>query len=465
MMTKAVLPESEMPTHWYNLAADFPEPLPPHLNPGTREPLKPEEMTPLFATGLVEQEFSTDRWIEIPEPIREIYRIWRPSPLARAHRLEKELGTSARIYYKNESVSPIGSHKPNTSVAQAYYNKLDGIRKLTTETGAGQWGASLAFAAGFFDLDVEVWQVRASFDSKPYRRMLMEVYGAMVHPSPSNLTKAGRAILEATPDTPGSLGMAVSEAIEVAVEADATRYALGSVLNHVMLHQTIIGMEAAKQMAMFGETGPDIVVGCAGGGSNLAGLTFPFIGHTLTGDVLADGGVSTTATNSGDALADGGASTTRTNSADGGSGVRGPRIVAAEPAKCPSLTRGEYRYDHGDVAGMTPLLKMHTLGQEFVPDPIHAGGLRYHAMAPMVSHAVDLGLMEPVAVEQEHAFAAGTRFARCEGTVPAPESNHAIAAACDEAAKYTGEPGSGPAILIGLSGNGFLDLPAYSSFQ
>lgn len=453
-MTKAILPDSALPTHWYNLAADFPEPLPPHLHPGTREPLKPEEMEPIFASGLVEQEFSTDRWIEIPEPIREIYRLWRPSPLGRARRLEKELGTSARIYYKNESVSPIGSHKPNTSVAQAYYNMLDGIENLTTETGAGQWGASLAFAAQFFGLGVEVWQVRASYDSKPYRRMLMEVYGGSVHPSPSDLTEAGRAILAKDPDTPGSLGMAVSEAIEVAVNGKNSRYALGSVLNHVMLHQTIIGQEAAAQLAMFGESGPDVVVGCAGGGSNLAGLTFPFIGHSLTGSVLDDGGRSSTPTSSSGAKGD----------AKKFVGDHAPRIIAAEPAKCPSLTKGEYRYDHGDVAGLTPLLKMHTLGSDFVPDPIHAGGLRYHAMAPMVSHAVELGLMETTTVEQEDAFAAGVRFARCEGTVPAPESNHAIAAACAEAAKYEGEPGSGPAILIGLSGNGFLDLPAYSKF-
>lgn len=453
-MTKAILPDSALPTHWYNLAADFPEPLPPHLHPGTREPLKPEEMEPIFASGLVAQEFSTDRWIEIPEPIREIYRLWRPAPLARARRLEKELGTSARIYYKNESVSPIGSHKPNTSVAQAYYNMLDGISNLTTETGAGQWGASLSFAAQFFGLDVEVWQVRASYDSKPYRRMLMEVYGGTVHPSPSDLTEAGRAMLAKDPDTPGSLGMAVSEAIEVAVKGDNSRYALGSVLNHVMLHQTIIGQEAAAQLAMFGESGPDVVVGCAGGGSNLAGLTFPFIGHSLTGSVLDDGGRASTATEP--------SRTKRDPKEFVGEGA--PRIIAAEPAKCPSLTEGEYRYDHGDVAGLTPLLKMHTLGQDFVPDPIHAGGLRYHAMAPMVSHAVELGLMETTTVEQEDAFAAGMRFARCEGTVPAPESNHAIAAACVEASKFTGEPGTGPVILIGLSGNGFLDLPSYEKF-
>lgn len=453
-MTKAILPDSALPTHWYNLAADFPEPLPPHLHPGTREPLKPEEMEPIFASGLVAQEFSTDRWIEIPEPIREIYRLWRPAPLARARRLERELGTSARIYYKNESVSPIGSHKPNTSVAQAYYNMLDGISNLTTETGAGQWGASLSFAAQFFGLGVEVWQVRASYDSKPYRRMLMEVYGGTVHPSPSDLTEAGRAMLAKDPDTPGSLGMAVSEAIEVAVKGDNSRYALGSVLNHVMLHQTIIGQEAAAQLAMFGESGPDVVVGCAGGGSNLAGLTFPFIGHSLTGSVLDDGGRASTATEP--------SRTKRDPKEFVGEGA--PRIIAAEPAKCPSLTEGEYRYDHGDVAGLTPLLKMHTLGQDFVPDPIHAGGLRYHAMAPMVSHAVELGLMETTTVEQEDAFAAGMRFARCEGTVPAPESNHAIAAACVEASKFTGEPGTGPVILIGLSGNGFLDLPSYEKF-
>lgn len=428
-MTKAVLPESLMPTHWYNLAADFPEPMPPHLHPGTGEPLAPEDMTPLFATGLVEQEFSRERYIEIPEPVRDIYRLWRPSPLARAPRLERALGTSARIYFKNESVSPIGSHKPNTSIAQAYYNRVDGITKLTTETGAGQWGASLAFAGQFFDQEVEVWQVRASYDSKPYRRMLMHVYGATVHPSPSELTEAGRAMLAKDPDTPGSLGMAVSEAIEVAMGTEGARYSLGSVLNHVMLHQTIIGQEAIRQLEMFGEdAGPDIVIGCAGGGSNLAGLSFPFIGANIRGEADA-------------------------------------RILAVEPARCPSLTKGEYRYDHGDVAGLTPLLKMHTLGRDFVPDPIHAGGLRYHAMAPMVSHAVRTGLMEARSITQEEAFAAGLLFARTEGTVPAPESNHAIAAAVEEARRHTGEPGSGPVILIGLSGNGFLDLPAYDQFR
>lgn len=427
-MTKAILPEQDLPTHWYNLQADFPEPMPPHLNPGTKEPLKKEEMTPLFATELCEQEFSTERYIEIPEPIREIYRIWRPSPLGRARRLEKELGTTAKIYYKNESVSPIGSHKPNTSVAQAYYNKLDGVHKLTTETGAGQWGASLAFAGQFFDQTVEVWQVKASYESKPYRRMLMHVYGAEVHPSPSELTEAGRSFLEKDPTTPGSLGMAVSEAIEVAMQSDEARYALGSVLNHVMLHQSIIGQEAMEQLKQFGEDGADYVFGAAGGGSNLAGLAFPFIGANIRGE--AD-----------------------------------TKVTAIEPAKVPSLTQGEYRYDFGDVVGMTPLLKMHTLGKEFVPDPIHAGGLRYHAMAPMVSHAVELGLMNADTITQEESFEAGIQFARCEGTVPAPESTHAIAAAVKEARKHTeGEPGSGPVIVLGLSGNGFLDLPSYEKF-
>lgn len=431
--TKAILADADMPTRWYNLAADFAEPMPPHLNPATKQPLTHEEMSALFATELVSQEFSGHRFIDIPEPIREIYKIWRPSPLARAHRLEKKLGTSARIYFKNESVSPIGSHKPNTAVAQAYYNKLDGITRLTTETGAGQWGASLAFAAQFFGLDVEVFQVRASYDSKPYRRMLMEIYGATVNPSPSDKTEAGRAMLAKDPETPGSLGMAVSEAIEVAVQSENARYTLGSVLNHVVLHQTIIGQEAMKQLVMFGEDGPDMIFGCAGGGSNLAGLTFPFIGGMLSSDVMPE--LKTT-----------------------------PQIIAAEPAKCPSLTQGEYRYDFGDVAGMTPLMKMHTLGNEFVPDPIHAGGLRYHAMSPMVSHAVEQGLMSAFAIEQEDAFAAGIEFARCEGTVPAPESNHAIAAAMTEAAKHTGAPGTGPVILIGLTGNGFLDLPSYGNF-
>ncbi|HET8595417.1 MAG TPA: TrpB-like pyridoxal phosphate-dependent enzyme [Intrasporangium sp.] len=419
--TGAVVPSS-VPTHWYNLAADLPEPVPPALHPGTREPLGPADLAPLFPMALIEQEVTTERWIEIPQTVREIYALWRPSPLVRALRLERALGTPAKIYYKYEGVSPAGSHKPNTAVAQAYYNAIEGTRKLTTETGAGQWGASLAFACSLLGLECEVWQVRASFDSKPYRRMQMETYGATCHPSPSDLTEAGRAILAKDPETTGSLGMAISEAVEMAAGDPAAHYALGSVLNHVMLHQSVIGIEALEQLDTLGETA-DVVFGCAGGGSNLAGLSFPFIGRNLRD----------------------GAST---------------RIVAAEPAACPSLTQGEYRYDFGDVAGLTPLLKMHTLGAEFVPPPIHAGGLRYHGMSPMVSHALELGLLEATAVEQEDAFAAGIEFARAEGIIPAPESTHAVAAAIAHARAATSEE----TIVFGLSGNGVLDLPAYASF-
>ena len=425
-LVKALLPESAMPTHWYNIQADLPEPMAPHLHPGTREPLGPEDLAPLFAGALIEQEVTGERYVEIPEPVQEIYRLWRPSPLMRARRLEKALGTSARIYYKYEGTSPVGSHKPNTAVPQAYYNAFEGVTTLTTETGAGQWGASLAFAGQAFGIDIEVWQVRASYESKPYRRMLMETFGATVHPSPSDLTESGRAILAEHPDTPGSLGMAVSEAVEVAAGKPKARYSLGSVLNHVCMHQTVIGEETIEQLRMFGEGAPDLIFGCAGGGSNLAGLAFPFIRENLAGAQT--------------------------------------RIVAVEPAACPSLTKGEFRYDHGDVAGLTPLMKMYTLGQDFVPDPIHAGGLRYHGMAPLVSHVKHLGLIDSMAVEQNEAFAAGVEFAKAEGIVPAPESTHGIAGALAEARKHTGEPGSGPSIVIGLSGHGFLDLPAYESY-
>ncbi|MCY1658624.1 MULTISPECIES: TrpB-like pyridoxal phosphate-dependent enzyme [Dietzia] len=425
-LVKALLPESEMPTHWYNIQADLPEPMAPHLHPGTREPLGPEDLAPLFPMSLIEQEVTPERYIEIPEAVQEIYRLWRPSPLIRARRLEKALGTSARIYYKYEGTSPVGSHKPNTAVAQAYYNAAEGITKLTTETGAGQWGASLAFAGQAFGIEVEVWQVKASFESKPYRRMLMETFGASVHPSPSDLTEAGRSFLAKDPDTPGSLGMAVSEAVEVAAGEPEARYSLGSVLNHVCLHQTVIGEEALKQLGIFGEDAPDYVYGCAGGGSNLAGLAFPFIRENLAG--------------------------ART------------QIIAVEPTACPSLTEGEFRYDHGDVAGLTPLMKMYTLGQDFVPDPIHSGGLRYHGMAPLVSHVKHLGLLDSMAVEQNAAFAAGVEFAKAEGIVPAPESTHALAGAMAKAREHTGEAGTGPSIVIGLSGHGFLDLPAYESF-
>lgn len=414
---------ASIPTHWYNIAADFPEPLPPHLHPGTGEAITVDDLVGLFPRALAEQELSTDRYIEIPREIRDVYGIWRTTPLVRATRLEKALGTKSRIFLKYEGVSPVGSHKPNSAVAQAYYNREEGVTKLTTETGAGQWGSSLAFAGALFDLDVEVWQVRASYESKPYRRYLMELYGGRVHSSPSELTEAGRAILAADPETTGSLGMAVSEAVEVAMRDDSTRYALGSVLNHVALHQSVIGQEALAQLGLAGFDGADAVFGCAGGGSNLAGLSFPFLREVLTH----------------------GANT---------------KIVAAEPAACPSLTQGEYRYDFGDFSGMTPLLKMYTLGKDFVPDPIHAGGLRYHGMAPTLSHAVHLGLVSAVAIEQETAFHAGILLARTEGIVPAPESTHALAAAYE----YLSEKDRDETIVIGISGHGQLDLPSYGGF-
>jgi tryptophan synthase beta chain len=372
--------------------------------------------------ALIMQEVSTERYVEIPQTVREIYALWRPSPLIRAYRLERVLGTPAKIFYKYEGVSPAGSHKPNTAVAQAYYNAVEGTTKLTTETGAGQWGASLSLACSLLGLECEVWQVRASYDAKPYRRFQMETYGGVCHPSPSDLTEAGRAMLAADPETTGSLGMAISEAVEVAAGDPRAHYALGSVLNHVLLHQSVIGIEALAQLDEIGETA-DILFGCAGGGSNLAGLSFPFIGRNLR-----DGATT--------------------------------KVVACEPAACPSLTEGEYRYDHGDVAGLTPLLKMHTLGKDFVPPPIHAGGLRYHGMAPMVSHALELGLLSAIAVDQDDAFRAGVEFARAEGIIPAPESTHAVAGAIAHARAATTDE----TIVIGLSGNGVLDLPAYASY-
>ena len=419
--TGAVVPSS-VATHWYNLAADLPEPCPPPLHPGTQQPLGPDDLAPLFPMALIQQEVTTERWVEIPQTVREIYALWRPSPLVRAHRLERVLGTPARIFYKYEGVSPAGSHKPNTAVAQAYYNAVEGATKLTTETGAGQWGASLALACSLLGLECEIWQVRASYDQKPYRRYQMETYGGVCHPSPSDLTEAGRAMLANDPDTTGSLGMAISEAVEVAAKDPNAHYSLGSVLNHVLLHQSVIGIEALEQFDAIEETA-DIIFGCAGGGSNLAGLSFPFIGRNLR-----DGATT--------------------------------KVVACEPAACPSLTQGEYRYDHGDVAGLTPLLKMHTLGKDFVPPPIHAGGLRYHGMAPMVSHALELGLLSATAIEQDDAFQAGIEFARAEGIIPAPESTHAVAAALTHARAATTDE----TIVIGLSGNGVLDLPAYEDY-
>jgi tryptophan synthase beta chain len=423
---KYVLSESELPRQWYNIVPDLPSPPPPVLHPGTRQPVGPDDLAPLFPQALIAQEVSADRFIDIPEPVRDIYRLWRPTPLFRARRLEQELGTPARIYYKYEGVSPAGSHKPNTAVPQAYYNAAEGVTRLTTETGAGQWGSALALACALTGLQCEVWMVRASYDQKPYRRLLMEAYGATVHPSPSEVTSAGRAILAEHPDSTGSLGIAISEAVEVAGGDPAARYSLGSVLNHVLMHQTVIGEEALQQLAMAGDT-PDLIVGCTGGGSNFSGLVFPFLREKLAG---------------------------RMN----------PVLRAVEPAACPSFTRGTYAYDFGDTAGFTPLLKMHTLGHDFVPDPIHAGGLRYHGMSPLLSHIYELGLIEAVAKPQSECFEAGLRFARAEGILPAPEPTHAIAAAIEEALRCK-ESGEEKVILTALCGHGLLDLSAYGSYQ
>jgi tryptophan synthase beta chain len=423
--TKILLTEDEMPTQWYNVVADLPVPPPPVLHPGTLQPIGPQDLAPLFPIELIMQEVTTDRYVDIPGEVLDVYRLWRPSPLFRAHRLEKALGTPARIYYKYEGVSPAGSHKPNTAVPQAYYNAKAGIRRLTTETGAGQWGTALAFACAQFGLECEVWQVRSSYDQKPYRRIMIETFGGVIHPSPSDLTNAGRAILQANPNSTGSLGIAISEAVEVAATHADTNYALGSVLNHVLMHQTIIGEEALLQLAKVGET-PDLIVGCTGGGSNFGGLAFPFLREKLAGRMS-------------------------------------PVIRAVEPAACPSLTRGVYAYDFGDTAGMTPLMKMHTLGHGFIPDPIHAGGLRYHGMSPLISHIYDQGLIEAVAKEQLECFAAGVQFARTEGIVPAPEPTHALAATIEEALRCK-ETGEEKVILTALCGHGHLDMAAYDSY-
>ena len=422
---KYLLDESRLPKFWYNIAADLPKPMDPPLHPGTGQPLGPDDLAPLFPMALIEQEVSTEREIEIPDPVREVYRLWRPSPLYRARNLEKALDTPAHIYYKYEGVSPSGSHKPNTAVAQAFYNAQEGVKKLSTETGAGQWGSSLAFAGAHFGLEVLVYMVKVSYHQKPYRRVLMETYGAKCLASPTDTTNAGRAVLERDPDSPGSLGIAISEAVEIAATHDDTKYALGSVLNHVLLHQTVIGQEAMAQMEMAGEY-PDVVIGCAGGGSNFAGLAFPFIGEELRGG-------------------------------------RKVRAVAVEPAACPTMTRGRYAYDFGDTEHLTPLVKMHTLGHTFMPPGFHAGGLRYHGMAPLVSHLVELGEVTPVAVHQNPSFEAGVTFARAEGIVPAPESTHAVRAAIDEALDAK-EKGEARVILFNLSGHGFLDLSAYEDY-
>ncbi|MGH3327516.1 MAG: TrpB-like pyridoxal phosphate-dependent enzyme [Streptomycetales bacterium] len=420
-----LLDASELPRQWYNVVADLPSAPPPPLHPGTLQPVGPDDLAPLFPMELIRQEVTPDRFVDIPEEIREVYAMWRPTPLVRARRLEKALGTPARIYYKYEGVSPAGSHKPNTAVAQAYYNAQAGIRKLTTETGAGQWGSALAFACSLYDLECEVWMVRASYDQKPYRRSMMQTWGATVHASPSGLTESGRKILADEPDSPGSLGIAISEAVEVAAGDPEARYALGSVLNHVLLHQTVIGEETLKQFEQAGDT-PDLIVGCTGGGSNFAGLAFPFLREKLAGRM-------------------------------------DPVIRAVEPAACPSLTRGSYVYDFGDTIGLTPLMKMHSLGHDFVPDPIHAGGLRYHGMSPLISHVYELGLLEAVAKPQSECFAAGVQFARTEGIVPAPEPTHALAACIEEAlrCKQTGEE---KAILTALCGHAHFDMAAYDRY-
>jgi len=423
---KIYLEESEMPKQWYNLAPDLPNPLNPPLGPDGN-PVGPEMLAPVFPMNLIEQEVSPERWIDIPEGIREILVQWRPSPLVRAYELEEALGTPAKIYYKNEGVSPAGSHKPNTAVAQAWYNKQFGIKKLTTETGAGQWGSALSFACAQIGLECKVFMVRVSFDQKPFRKMMMETWGGKCIASPSTETKAGRDILKQYPDTPGSLGIAISEAVEAAVTdtSGETRYSLGSVLNHVMLHQTIIGLEAKKQLAKAGIGNPDVVIGCCGGGSNFAGLAFPFMYEKINGADI--------------------------------------QIIGAEPFSCPTLTKAPFIYDNGDVAQMTPLLAMHSLGHTFIPAPIHAGGLRYHGMSPLVSASLKDGLMEAQAIHQSECFEAGLLFSKTEGIIPAPETTHAIAATIREANKAK-EEGKEKTILFNFSGHGLMDLVGYNKY-
>lgn len=421
---KVVLSEDEMPTSWYNIQADLPTPLPPPLHPMTREPLGPEDLAPLFPMELIKQEMSQDRYIEIPEEVQAVYKLYRPSPLHRAYRLEKALDTPAKIFYKDESVSPAGSHKPNTAIAQAYYNKAEGVKRLTTETGAGQWGSALALACKFFGLDLKVFMVKVSYEQKPYRRSMMHVWGADVTPSPSELTNSGREILAEDPDCTGSLGIAISEAVEIAMSDPDARYSLGSVLNHVCMHQTILGLEAKKQMEKFGEY-PDVVIGCVGGGSNFSGIAFPFVQDKLAGTDV--------------------------------------RIVAVEPTSCPTLTKGKYEYDFGDEAGLAPIAMMYTLGHKFVPSPIHAGGLRYHGAAPIASMLVNQDYVEAVAYPQTAVFDAAMLFARTEGMIIAPETSHAVKCAVDEALKCK-ESGEAKNILFNLSGHGLLDLGGYEEY-
>ena len=424
---KYLLNESDLPTQWYNINADMPVDPTPVLHPHTKEPITPEFLNVLFPMSLIEQEMSTDRYIDIPEEVREIYKLWRPTPLIRARRLEKVLGTPAHIYYKNEGASISGSHKTNTAVAQAYYNKIDGTKSLTTETGAGQWGSALSIACNFFDMDLEVFMVKASYEQKPYRRIIMQSYDADIYPSPSNQTEYGRNYLEEHLDSPGSLGIAISEAVETAVKSNGVKkYSLGSVLNHVLLHQTVIGQECLKQMDMADEY-PDVVIGCVGGGSNFGGCAFPFAHKNLT---------------------------------EG----RKTRLVAVEPKATPTLTKGPYAFDYGDTAKMAPILKMFTLGHDFIPAPIHAGGLRYHGMAPQICMLYDAGLIEAVAVPQPETFSAGILFAKTEGIIPAPESAHAIRVAIDEALDAK-EKGEERVILFNLSGHGLLDLAAYDAYN
>ena len=421
---KFFLSENDIPKQWYNVQADLPKPLDPALHPGTGNPAGPDDFAPLFPMELIMQEVSQDRWVDIPDPVREMYKTWRPTPLIRATKLEEALGTPAKIFYKYEGVSPVGSHKPNTAIAQAYYNKMEGTKRIVTETGAGQWGSALAYACSQFGLDAKVFMVSASYDQKPYRKSMMQAWGGTVTSSPSTETESGKKILEGDPKSTGSLGIAISEAVEIAAQNDDTKYALGSVLNHVLMHQTVIGQEAILQMEM-ADAYPDIIIGCAGGGSNLAGISFPFIPEKLKG--------------------------------------KDTRLIAVEPAASPSLTKGEFTYDFGDAIGMTPLLKMHTLGHTFVPNPIHAGGLRYHGMAPLVSALLEAGIYEARSYNQNECFESGVLFAKNEGIIPAPEPTHAIKAAIDEALACK-ESGEEKNILFHLCGHGHLDMTAYDNY-
>ncbi len=425
MQTKFILGEDRIPTHWYNIIPDMPGPLAPVIHPGTMKPATPGDLIKLFPMGLLEQEGSPERWIPIPEPVREIYRLWRPSPLYRARRLEQALGTPAHIYYKYEGVSPAGSHKPNTAVPQAYYNKIGGTKRIATETGAGQWGSSIALAAKMFGLECTVYMVKISFTQKPYRKSMMQLWGANVVASPSDQTNAGRSVLAGDPDCQGSLGIAISEAVEDAATHETTRYALGSVLNHVCMHQTVIGLEAKEQLQLAGEGLPDVVIACHGGGSNFAGIAFPFVAEKIAGKKV--------------------------------------RALAVEPSSCPSLTKGVYEFDYGDTTKIGPIAKMYTLGHDFVPPGIHAGGLRYHGASPLVSQLVHAGLVEARAVGQLACFEAAVQFAGTEGIIPAPESSHAIRGAIDEALKAKEEQKE-RVILFNLSGHGHVDMAAYDAY-